>query len=64
MVFGTQMQATARALETSRVLRIEPRQYHALAAASPEFQVAIGNLAAGADGRPAGRSPPSRRSRR
>ena len=45
MVFGTQMQATARALETSRVLRIEPRQYHALAAASPEFQVAIGNLA-------------------
>jgi thioredoxin reductase (NADPH) len=45
MVFGTQMQATARAVESSRVLRMEPRQYHALAAASPEFQVAIGNLA-------------------
>ena len=47
MVFGTQMQATARAIETSRVLRMEPRQYHALAAASPEFQAGVG------------RSPPS-----
>ena len=46
MVFGTQMQATARALETSRVLRMEPRQYHALAAASPEFQAGVGSLAA------------------
>ena len=46
MVFGTQMQATARALETSRVLRMEPRQYHALAAASPEFQAGVGKLAA------------------
>jgi thioredoxin reductase (NADPH) len=46
MVFGTQMQATARALEPSRVLRMEPRQYHALAAASPEFQAGVGKLAA------------------
>ena len=46
MVFGTQMQATARAVETSRVLRMEPRQYHALAAASPEFQAGVGSLAA------------------
>ena len=46
MVFGTQMQATARALETSRVLRMEPRQYHALAVASPEFQTGVGKLAA------------------
>ena len=45
MVFGTQMQATARAVESSRVLRVEPRQFHALVAASPEFFEAIGALA-------------------
>jgi thioredoxin reductase (NADPH) len=46
IVFGTQMQATARATETSRVLRLEPRQYHALAVLSPEFQAGVGKLAA------------------
>jgi thioredoxin reductase (NADPH) len=46
IVFGTQMQATARATETSRVMRMEPRQYHALAALSPEFQAGVGKLAA------------------
>ena len=45
MVFGTQMQATARALEPSRVLRIDIAQYYALSAASPDFSKAIGALA-------------------
>jgi thioredoxin reductase (NADPH) len=45
MIFGTQMQASARATEPSRVLRIDPRQYHALAAAAPSFAEAIGALA-------------------
>ena len=45
IVFGTQMQATARAAEASRVLRVEPKQYHELAAASPKFAQRIGSLA-------------------
>ena len=45
MVFGTEMQANARATEPSRVLRIEPAQYHPLAAASPKFAQKVGALA-------------------
>jgi thioredoxin reductase (NADPH) len=45
IVFGTQMQATARATEPSRVLRIDPAQYYALAGASPKFAQYIGALA-------------------
>ncbi|MFO1143265.1 MAG: FAD-dependent oxidoreductase [Amaricoccus sp.] len=45
MVFGTEMQANARATEPSRVLKIEPAQYHLLAAASPKFAKKIGALA-------------------
>ena len=45
MIFGTQMQATARAIGPSRVLRIDTGQYYTLSAASPEFSQAIGTLA-------------------
>ena len=45
IVFGTEMQANARATEPSRVLRIEPRQYHTLAASSAKFAQKIGSLA-------------------
>lgn len=45
MIFGTEMQANARATEPSRVLRIEPAQYHTLAAASPRFAQKVGALA-------------------
>ena len=45
IIFGTQMQATARASEPSRALRIDPAQYHALAAASAKFAQTIGALA-------------------
>ncbi len=40
MIFGTQMQATARATEPARVLRMEPAHYHALASASPAVRPA------------------------
>ena len=45
MIFGTQMQATARAIGPSRVLRIDTAQYYILSAASPDFSQAIGALA-------------------
>ncbi len=45
MVFGMPMQADARAMEPTRVLRIDTRQYHALVAAAPAFAKAIGTLA-------------------
>lgn len=45
MIFGTQMQATARASEPSRVLRIDAKQYHRLASASPAFARKLGTLA-------------------
>jgi thioredoxin reductase (NADPH) len=45
MMFGTQMQATARATEPSRVLRMEPANYYAIAATSPRFAQKIGALA-------------------
>ncbi len=45
MIFGTQMQATACATEPSRVLRIDPRAFHALAATSKAFTEAVGALA-------------------
>jgi thioredoxin reductase (NADPH) len=45
MVFGMLMQADARAVEATRVLRLEARDYHAAAAAAPEFSAAVGKLA-------------------
>ncbi len=45
IIFGTEIQANARAVEASRVLRIEPAQYHTLAAASPKFSRKVGALA-------------------
>ncbi len=37
LVFGTQFQVSAKALEPTRVLRLEARHYYALAADAPEF---------------------------
>ena len=45
LVYGTQFQSGASAAEPSRVLRIEARQYYALAAAAPEIAKAVGDLA-------------------
>ena len=45
VIYGTQFQSSGRALERSRVLRLDARQYIAAAAASPEIATAIGNLA-------------------
>jgi thioredoxin reductase (NADPH) len=45
MVFGTAFIGGYRASEPSRVLRIEPKQYYTIAAASPEISVKVGELA-------------------
>ena len=37
LIYGTQFQASFRAAEPSRVLRVDAAQYYALAALSPEF---------------------------
>lgn len=45
MAFGTAFIGGYRASEPSRVLRVEPKQYYAVAAASPAISVKIGSLA-------------------
>ena len=42
MTFGTPFIAGYRAAEPSRVLRVDPKQYYAIAAASPEVSVKVG----------------------
>ena len=37
LIYGTQFQASFRAAEPSRVLKVDGQQYYALAALSPEF---------------------------
>jgi thioredoxin reductase (NADPH) len=45
IAFGTPFQGGYRASEPSRVMRVDPRQYYAVAAASPEVSVKVGTLA-------------------
>src|SRR3989442_10399295 len=45
IAFGTAFPGGYRASEPSRVMRVEPRQYYAIAAASPEISVKVGTLA-------------------
>jgi thioredoxin reductase (NADPH) len=46
IVLGTVFPVGFRAAERSRVMQIEPHDYHALAASAPDFGKAIGRLAA------------------
>lgn len=46
IVFGTVFPVGFRAAETSRVMRIEPRDYHAIAAMAPDVGKEVGRLAA------------------
>jgi thioredoxin reductase (NADPH) len=46
LTLGTVFPVGFRAAETSRVMRIEPRDYHALAAAAPDVAKEVGRLAA------------------
>jgi len=46
ITLGTVFPVGFRATEPSRVLRIEPRDYHAVAAAAPEVALEVGRLAA------------------
>ena len=45
IAFGTPFPGGYRAAEPSRVMRVEPRQYYAIAAASPEVAMKVGALA-------------------
>ena len=45
ITFGTVFPAGLRASEPSRVLRMEPKEYYAVAAAAPEVAVKVGTLA-------------------
>jgi len=45
IAFGTPFPGAYRASEPSRVMRVDPRQYYAIAAASPEISIKIGALA-------------------
>ncbi|MCB1502179.1 MAG: FAD-dependent oxidoreductase [Bauldia sp.] len=45
LVYGTPFQSSARAAVRTRILRLAPRQYHAVAAASPEIARTIAELA-------------------
>ena len=45
IAFGTPFPGGYRASEPSRVMRVDPRQYYAIAAASPEISVKVGALA-------------------
>ena len=62
IALGTPFPGGYRAVEPSRVMRIEPRQYYAIAAASPEASTKVGALArsASVDSKA---SPPTRPSR-
>lgn len=44
LIFGTQFQGSSRASEPSRVLRVDARQYYAIAAAAPDLARAVGAL--------------------
>src|SRR5438067_587391 len=46
IVFGTVFPVGFRAADTSRVMRIEPEHYHAIAAVAPEVGKEVGRLAA------------------
>jgi thioredoxin reductase (NADPH) len=54
MTLGTLFPVGFRAAEASRVMRIEPRDYHAVAAAAPEVAKEIGRLAGERMGGPGG----------
>ncbi len=45
MVLGTPFPASFRATEAARVMRIEPREFHAIAAVAPEVSTRVGILA-------------------
>ncbi len=45
VIYGTPQQAGVRASESTRVIRLEVRQYYSAAAACPEFAKAVGALA-------------------
>ncbi len=45
LAFGTPFPGGYRATEPSRVMRVEPRQYYAIAASSPEVAIKVGALA-------------------
>lgn len=45
LIYGMQFQAGARAMEPSRVARIDPRQFHSAAVLSPEMARRMGELA-------------------
>src|SRR5262245_7569904 len=46
LTLGTLFPVGFRAAEPTRVMRLEPRDYHALAAVSPDFAKEVGRLAA------------------
>src|SRR5437764_195126 len=54
MTLGTLFPVAFRAAERSRVLKIEPRDYHAVAAVSPDVGREVGRLAADRMGGPGG----------
>jgi thioredoxin reductase (NADPH) len=56
ITLGTVFPVGFRAAETSRVMRLEPRDYHAVAAAAPDVVKAVGKLAAHRISGPAGLS--------
>lgn len=45
LIYGTQFQSSCRATEQTRVLRLDAKHYYALAASSPDFAKAVGDLA-------------------
>ena len=45
LAFGTPFPGGYRAVEPSRVMRVEPREYYAIAASAPEIAVRMGALA-------------------
>ena len=45
MAFGTPFPGGYRAIEPSRVMRVEPQQYYAIASAAPEVAMKLGKLA-------------------
>ncbi|MEO8006606.1 MAG: Crp/Fnr family transcriptional regulator, partial [Betaproteobacteria bacterium] len=45
MAFGTPFPGGYRAVEPSRVMRVEPQQYYAVASAAPEVAMKLGKLA-------------------
>jgi len=45
LVYGTQFQSNCHAIEPSRVLRIDARNYYVAAAATPDLAKAVGDLA-------------------